>query len=60
MERIAVNLPEREYGITVGSGLIGEIAGAAFDRDFRLKAIDCSVGQLDQTIVFLERDHPGT
>lgn len=25
MERIAVNLPERAYGITIGTGLIGEI-----------------------------------
>jgi 3-dehydroquinate synthase len=28
MERIAVNLPERGYGINIGSGLIGEIARA--------------------------------
>jgi 3-dehydroquinate synthase len=28
MERIAVNLPQREYGITIGTGLIGEIARA--------------------------------
>jgi 3-dehydroquinate synthase len=28
MERIALNLPEREYGITIGTGLIAEIARA--------------------------------
>jgi 3-dehydroquinate synthase len=28
MERVAVNLPEREYGISIGTGLIGEIARA--------------------------------